>query len=64
MEPDVPKALHQGQHYSPVTVVPVETEPTYEHEVVKGQKPLKGDSHYDVLEEQHRSHFEHEHEAR
>jgi beta-glucanase (GH16 family) len=61
MEPDVAEELHYGQHYMPTTVVPVETEPTYEH-MPKAKKPEKSDEHYDILEEQHRSHFDHEHQ--
>ena len=31
MEPDVPQALHHGQHYHPTKVLPVKTEPTDDH---------------------------------
>ena len=51
MEPDTPQILHHGQHYIPTEVVPTMTEPTYEAEGPGKEK------HYDVLEEQHRSHF-------
>jgi hypothetical protein len=60
MEPDEPVALHEGQIHEPVTVVPVESEPTYEHQSGKDQKMKKGDEHYDVLAEQHYSHEERE----
>ena len=60
MEPDVAQVLHHGQHYQPTSVLPVQGEPAYEHEVAKGEKLRKEDAHYDVLEEQHRSHVEHE----
>ena len=63
MEPDTHQQLYPGQHYRPTTVVPVETEPAYEHKGALGEKLKKEDEHYDVLAEQHMSHIEHEHHA-
>lgn len=61
MEPDVHQDLHAGQHYRPTTVVPVRSEPAYEHKGAVGEVTKKEFDHYDVLEEQHMSHVEHEH---
>ena len=60
MEPDSHERLHAGEHYRPTTVIPVETEPAYEHIGAKGEKTKKEDKHFDVLQEQHESHVEHE----
>ena len=50
MEPDIPHQLHHGQHFIPTEVVPERTQPTYEHEVAKGEKTRDQDKHYGLLQ--------------
>ena len=63
MEPEAPQVLHHGEHIEPTKVIPSQTEPTYRHTSAKGETSTQDDEHYGVLEEQHKSHMHHSHQA-
>jgi hypothetical protein len=58
----VRQKLHTGQHFVPVEVESVRSEPATDHTPAKGEKSRKEDEHYGVLLSQHRSEYPHEQE--